>query len=358
MRNSLSWRDDVYFRFNLNAVSREFRIAIEELQDFQLAVISRKPINLEMALMTMGNWRVYPTYLKNINPLLETLETVLPKSFWREPPSLTVRGKKFNFEGPKIMSIINMTPDSFYPGSRYDKGKVDEMLSLLPSTGIDIVDIGGESTRPGSDPVTEEEELVRVKGTVEKALSAGLIVSVDTYRPNVAKECLEMGAHIINDVTGLKNKEMAILSKKYDAPLILMHSLGDFKHMQQSPSYENTVNEIIHFFYEKIRTARKFGIENNIVLDPGIGFGKRLTDNLDIINNLGDFKLGHPLMIGLSRKSFIGSIMEEEVEQRGLSTLIFNTLALERGADIVRVHDTVENMKLIKIIKKLKENQR
>lgn len=357
MPSSRSWRDEVYFRFNPKTVSKEFGIPIENVEDFQIFVVSNKPLDLEMAYKMEDNQRVYPTYLKNINSVLEKINSVVPENFWKIPPSIRVKGRDLNFKVPAIMSVINMTPDSFYPGSRYSDENVEERLSSLSSMGIDIVDIGGESTRPRSDPITAEDEMARVKGAVKIALSKGLTVSVDTYRPEVAKECLEMGVHMINDVTGMQDREMGRLARKYEVPLIIMHSLGDFKHMQDSPHYENVIGEILYFFYQRIRLARKLGIEDNIILDPGIGFGKRFEDNLAIINNLRSFRLGHPLMIGLSRKSFIGTITGEDVNSRDISSLILNTLAAERGADIIRVHDVEESLKLTKIIKKLKENQ-
>ncbi|MEM3497578.1 MAG: dihydropteroate synthase, partial [Thermoplasmatales archaeon] len=186
-------------------------------------------------------------------------------------------------------------------------------------------------------------------------LNMGFIVSVDSFQVKVVKECLDLGAKIINDVTGMENQEMGELSRKYQAPIVIMHKKGDFKTMQLSPYYENVTEEIISFFAEKLEEANRLGISNNVILDPGIGFGKSVAHNLYIIRNIQDLKLGHPLLIGLSRKSFIGAITGESVEQREQSSLIFNSIALLHGADIIRVHDVEQSIKLIKIIRSINE---
>ncbi len=355
MHNSRQWNEGPFIRFNAKSISREYGITIDDLSDNQAYIVSSYDPGIERRKWNVENGVIYGLSLQDLNEIIEIFHLPLRKNFWRVPPSLRIRGSQKSLKFPMFMMVINMTPDSFYPGSRIAEEDLEQTLSLIKNEGGEVVDIGGQSTRPGSDPVSAEEEMRRIKRAVEAALNMRLIVSVDSFMPEVLRECLEMGIHIINDVSGLENMEIASLSRRYDVPLVLMHKKGDFKTMQRSPHYGNVINEIQSFFLSKLSQISEMGIEDNVILDPGIGFGKRVEDNIAIINNLSDFKLGHPLLIGLSRKSFIGAITGEKVEERGMSSLILNSIAISNGADIVRTHDLVENMKLMKIIRKLKE---
>ncbi|MCL4447467.1 MAG: dihydropteroate synthase [Candidatus Thermoplasmatota archaeon] len=355
MPNSPRWNEGIYFRFNPQSVSREYKIPLEELVDFQVFLVTRDQVEVASKEWTVGNNRIYPLMYRDVNEIIKKQKYPLKENFWRTTPSLRIRGNSTSIEFPTVIAILNMTPDSFYPGSRVRDEDLEKRLNEIRKSDGEIVDIGGQSTRPGSVQVSSEEEMKRISRAVEISLNKNFTVSVDSYRPEIIKECLEMGVHLINDVSGMENSQIGYLAKRYDVPLVVMHKQGDFKTMQLGPHYDNTVNEIIDYFMEKISEARKIGIEDNLILDPGIGFGKRVGDNLSIINNLRDFKLGHPLLIGLSRKNFIGEIMKETVEERAISSLIFNAIALMNGADIIRVHDTEENLKLIKIMKKMRE---
>jgi dihydropteroate synthase len=356
MPNFPSWNDDIYFRFNPEEVSKEFGVPIDKLDDFHIFAVASHPLKLDREYKAREPYWVYPLTYAETNSLIRNGSYPLPLNFWKKKHSFTINNRKGKIEFPEVMAILNLTPDSFYKGSRFSPEEAEIKLDSLSKVGVRMVDIGGESTRPGSDTVDADEEFNRIKETVSSAIEKKFIVSVDTYKPEVARRCLEMGADIINDVMGLRNEEMGLLSKEYDAPLVLMHSKGQFKTMQDSPYYENVINEIIQYFYGRIRLATKMGIEGKIIIDPGIGFGKRYQDNISILRNLRDLSLGYPLMIGLSRKSFIGKMMGEETDDRAISSLILNTIAVESSADIIRVHDVEENIKLVKIVKKIREN--
>ncbi|MCX7653223.1 MAG: dihydropteroate synthase [Fervidobacterium sp.] len=255
-----------------------------------------------------------------------------------------------------VMGIINMTPDSFYPNSRVDEfnllKKVEEMINY----GVQIIDIGGESTRPGSEPVPLEEELKRVIPAVKAIRKHFEIpISVDTYKSEVARQSLENGADIINDVSALRMDEnMVNIIAHYKCPVILMHMKGTPKTMQQNPQYNDVVKEIIEFFKERIEFAHKNGIKD-IIIDPGIGFGKNLDHNLEILKNIDKFKtLGKPILIGASRKSMIGAILNLPTEERLNGTLAITAYCAMKNVNIVRVHDVKENVEVIKIIEAIK----
>ncbi|MGC8645207.1 MAG: dihydropteroate synthase [Thermoplasmata archaeon] len=354
MPSSPSW-NDVFFRFNPASVSKEYGIPIDNLADHSLFIISKERIDWESEyFMTKGRY-VYPSSVSDVNRLITAISYPPGESFWIRPTNTFFESHLKGIEPPVVMAIINMTPDSFYPESRIEDGKLAETLTRIKEKGVKLVDIGGQSTRPGSERITAEEEMRRIRKAVEISLNMGFFVSIDSFYPEVVRECLEMGSHVINDVTGMENQEIGLLSKRYGVPLIIMHKKGDFKTMQVAPYYENVIEEIISFFLHRIEDAKNLGIDDNVIFDPGIGFGKRVVDNLTIIRNLRDLKLGHPLLIGLSRKGFIGTLTGESVEERGLSTLIFHTIALMQGVDIIRVHDVEESVKLVNIMKKMNE---
>jgi len=251
---------------------------------------------------------------------------------------------KLNFEKTIIMGVLNLTPDSFSDGGMFlDLDKAVEHGKQMVKDGADIVDIGGESSRPGSMPVSEKEELKRVKPVIQKLVKEIKVpISIDTYKPNVAKECLNLGASIVNDITGLRNKEMIKVVAKYNVPVVIMHMKGMPKNMQENPVYQDVVQEIKEFLEERINEAKKSGI-NDIIIDPGIGFGKTTEHNLQILKRLNEFKtLGYPILVGPSRKSFIGNITGLPVNERLEGTLASISIAIINGANIIRVHDVKE----------------
>lgn len=259
-----------------------------------------------------------------------------------------------DIESPIIMGILNATPDSFSDGGRFSQ--VDEALhqiELMISDGATIIDVGGESTRPNADPVSEEEELSRVLPILELALKLfpEVVFSIDTTKFEVARQSLELGVQIVNDVSGLeKEPRFAELCAKFDACYVLMHSQGNPQNMQLNPTYEDVLQDIHSFFDRKIETLLDTGV-NQIILDPGIGFGKKLEHNLKLIAQLDTFtKKPFPILVGASRKSMIGQILDGcPPEERLTGTIAVHYHALMKRAKILRVHDVKEASDSIRI---------
>ena len=264
------------------------------------------------------------------------------------------RGSLILGEKTQIMGILNTTPDSFSDGGRYlDPELAVERALQMAEEGAHIIDIGGESTRPGSSPVPLEEELRRVVPVIEKiAKEIDIPISIDSSKAEVAKRALDAGADIINDISGLHaDDKMAGVAATAGCPIILMHMQGTPADMQQNPVYGSLIDEILSSLEESIDIAAKAGIASDkIIIDPGIGFGKTLSDNLQIINRADEFKaLGKPLLIGPSRKSFIGDILGDKKEDRMEGTLAACILSMARGVQIIRVHDVKEAARAAKI---------
>lgn len=256
-----------------------------------------------------------------------------------------------NFNRTLIIGILNITPDSFSDGGLFlDKENAFRHAIQIVRDGADIIDIGGESSRPGSEPISVKEELNRVLPVI-KGLAKKITVpiSIDTYKQEVAEECIKAGACMINDITGLRNQEMINVAVKYNVPVIIMHMQGMPKTMQKAPKYKNVVKDIMQFLKKQINIAEKKGIKD-IIIDPGIGFGKTTLHNFEIIRNLKQFKkLGRPILIGPSRKSFLGNITGLPVNQRLEATLAAVTACVMNGANIVRVHDVKECKRAVMI---------
>lgn len=258
-----------------------------------------------------------------------------------------------------IMAILNVTQDSFYDGGKYllldDAVRYAEQLV---KEGADIIDIGGESTRPGSEPVSLDEEIKRVIPVIEKlAESVDIPISIDTQKAEVARQALEFGASMVNDVSAMRtDPEMVSVVKGYDVPIVLMHMKGNPKDMQENPYYSDVISELKGFFKERINWAKANGVkEENIILDPGIGFGKLLEHNLEILRRLCEFKeLGRPVLVGPSRKSFIGKILDKTPDERIWGTAGALAVAVMKGADIVRVHDVREMRDVANIVNRIR----
>jgi dihydropteroate synthase len=257
------------------------------------------------------------------------------------------RGQLLDFSSPKIMGILNVTPDSFSDGGEFDETpSALERIEQMVAEGADMIDVGGESTRPGADPVAADEELSRVAPILEHAIAQhpDTFFSVDTSKYEVARQALKLGAHLINDVSGLqKEPRLADLCAEYEAGYILMHSQGDPKTMQQDPAYDDVVNDLYLFFKEQIEKAKERGVEN-LIIDPGIGFGKTLKHNAALIRELDSFQsLGCPMLVGASRKTMIGELLgDRAVDDRLIGTIVVHYHALMNGASIIRVHDVKE----------------
>jgi dihydropteroate synthase len=273
----------------------------------------------------------------------------------RTRPLWKINDQQLDFnQAPLIMGILNVTPDSFSDGGCFaDVDTAVERALQMTEAGADIIDIGGESSRPGSLPVTEGAELQRVLPVIEQLRrKSGILISVDTYKSEVARQALQSGANIVNDISGCRfDPKMPAVVAGFDCPLIIMHIKGTPRDMQRDPHYDDVMQEIYRYFEEQLEVLGKQGI-SKIIIDPGFGFGKRLTDNLTILRDLRDFQfLGAPLLIGTSRKSFIGAVTGKEVQQRLSGSLASQIMAVMNGADIVRVHDVQETRDAIALYK-------
>jgi len=253
-----------------------------------------------------------------------------------------------------VMGILNVTPDSFSDGGLYrDIEAAIERGAQMVADGADVVDVGGESSRPGAEPVVLEEELSRVIPVIQALVErAGVPVSIDTYKPEVARAALDAGASIINDITGLADADMKALAAERKVPAVIMHMQGTPRTMQENPVYEDLISDIMLFFRERVGEAVEAGLPQEfLIIDPGIGFGKTVEHNLEVIRKLGDFKsLGLPILIGTSRKAFIGKVLGGlDPTERLEGTAATVALSIGGGANIVRVHDVKEMARVAKM---------
>jgi len=251
----------------------------------------------------------------------------------------------------RLMGIVNVTPDSFSDGGRFlAPDRAIQHARRLVDEGAELLDLGGESTRPGAGAVSADEELDRVRPVLEGLLGpertlAGVAISIDTSKLAVAEVALDLGAQIVNDVTALRSEpELGALCAERDCGLVLMHMQGTPRTMQENPSYDDVVDDVKAFLAERIEFATSQGVaEERIWVDPGIGFGKTVGHNLELLRRLGELdELGRPIVIGASRKSFLGKLTGREVGERLGGTVASNVLALRAGADVFRVHDVAE----------------
>ena len=262
-----------------------------------------------------------------------------------------------DFSTPIVMGILNITTDSFYDGGKFiTKDKIEKQIKKIEQEGAKIIDIGASSSRPGSIPVSEKTELDRLIPTIKivKKITPNLKISIDTFRSKVARECIKNGADIINDISaGEFDKDMFGTIAELNVPYIMMHMKGDSLTMQNNPVYENIISEIIIFFEEKIHKLKSMGF-NKIIIDPGLGFGKTIEHNYEILKNLSDFNiLNLPILVGASRKSMIYNLLNISATEALNGTTVVNTISLTKGAKILRVHDVNEAVECIKIYDKL-----
>ncbi|WP_337865559.1 dihydropteroate synthase [Ignavibacterium sp.] len=289
------------------------------------------------------------------NLLLEEILVKINNYF--NTPQFLIGEKIFSFDKPYLMGIVNVTPDSFSDGGKYfsEDSAVAHAIEMIDD-GVDIIDVGGESSRPGSEPVSAEEEMNRVIPVIKKILDnkPEAIISVDTYKSSVAKAALETGAKIINDISGFSfDPGIADVCAQYNATAILMHIKGTPKTMQLNPAYDEIISEIYDFLKKQIDYAQSRGV-TKIIIDPGIGFGKTVEDNFTIHKRLKDFKsLGCPLLIGVSRKSLIGKTLNLEVDQRDLPTAALEAVAILNSARIIRTHNVKNGKQIIKLLSEI-----
>lgn len=274
--------------------------------------------------------------------------------------TLNLRGKLYSLCEPKIMGILNVTPDSFYAESRTsDEEHIAARVQQLMDDGADMIDIGGYSSRSGADDVSPEEEMNRLRRglRVVRRLYPEVLISVDTFRADVARMCVEEeGADIINDISGgMMDRQMFRTVARLGVPYILMHMQGTPATMQQAPHYDNLRREVMLYFAERIDRLCQMGAKD-IIVDPGFGFGKTLEHNYELFHHLDDFNLFNlPLLVGISRKSMIYKLLGGTPQTSLNGTTVLNTIALMKGAHILRVHDVKEAVEAKRIVMKMKE---
>ncbi len=278
-----------------------------------------------------------------------------------KPRYINVRGQLMDLQIPRVMGVINITPDSFYDGSRHtDAGSIINAARKMITEGADIIDVGGYSSRPGAEIITVEEEKKRVIGAIRLIISEfpEAIISVDTFRTEIAREAInDCGAHIINDITGGEaDPEMFRLVAGLQVPYVLMHMQGTPSSMQVNPVYEDVVADILKWFGKRLVIMQNMGVRD-IIIDPGFGFGKTIEHNFEILRRLSDFSIaGMPLLAGISRKSMIWKTLGITPAEALNGTSVLNMAALMNGADILRVHDVKEAVQAIKLFQRLKTN--
>ncbi len=288
----------------------------------------------------------------------------------KERTPLQAGTRTLGFERTRIMGVLNLTPDSFSDGGRFvgtagpkdgsarvDVGRVRAEAERMLAAGADLLDIGGESTRPGAAPVSEEDELERVIPALKSLLALDAVVSVDTRKPVVAEAALAEGCHLINDINGLTDAAMLEVLSASEAAVCIMHMQGQPGDMQANPTYTDVVREVHEFLLRQVQRARAAGIaDGRICLDPGFGFGKTLEHNLDLLRSLEALRVdGLPLLVGLSRKRMIGAVTGAEVNERMPGSVAAAVLAAERGANIVRVHDVAETAQALRMLEALRK---
>ena len=277
-----------------------------------------------------------------------------------KPKYISAGGKLIDLTIPKVMGIINITPDSFYNGSRASgDAEVIALAEKMLRDGADILDIGGYSSRPRADDITVEEESRRVLNAISLVRKEfpGAIISVDTFRAEVAQKAVSVhGANIINDISGGETDEkMFEVVARLNVPYIMMHMKGNPRTMQDNPQYEDVVADILMWFGKRIVKLQDKGVKD-IIIDPGFGFGKTIKHNFDMLERLGDFAIaGLPLLVGISRKSIIWKSLSITPDEALNGTSVLNTVALLKGADILRVHDVKEAVQAVRLIQMLKD---
>lgn len=314
-------------------------------------------------VVLMGTISQFNKALKNLSAqpfglslLAEELRGVISRECLARPIRELEAGS-FKLElGKKtlVMGVLNVTPDSFSDGGMYDDFSAARRRALeMVEEGADIIDIGGESTRPGALPVSLEEECERVVPLIEAlAPDVGVPISIDTCKAQVADRAIEAGACIVNDISALRfDPQMGSVVARFGVPLVLMHMQGTPRNMQENPHYDDLIGEISSFLSERAEAACEAGIDaEKVLIDPGVGFGKTTLHNLEIIRRLEEFRpLPYPLVIGPSRKRFIGYVLDKPVDERLMGTAAAVSFAIARGADIVRVHDVREMVDVVKL---------
>ena len=278
-------------------------------------------------------------------------------------PVLFCRDKRLSLAVPRVMGVLNATPDSFSDGGRYLRnGRIDPSVAAavaeqMVADGAAIIDVGGESTRPGASPVDSEEELRRVIPIVERLSAMATIISVDTSKAIVAREALDAGAHLINDVRALEDPDLLEVVAESDAGVCLMHMRGEPRTMQDAPHYKNVIAEVSDYLRKRAERSEAAGIaRQRISIDPGFGFGKSLEHNLALLRHLREIAaIGYPVLVGLSRKAMIGTITQRKSDARVAGSVAAAIFAVQNGARIVRTHDVAATVDALKVATRIME---
>lgn len=343
--NNFEYDTLIHF-FRINNI--QFYLRDDKIEDDKSILIRENAYNLLKIIETQK--------LNKVNEL-DLLKSFLKNYLGKNEIIYKIGDELFNFQKAYLMGILNVTPDSFSDGGKYLS--IDDAIKRateMIEQGVDIIDIGGESSRPGSDFISEDEEKRRVLPVIEKLLKlkSDLIISVDTTKSSVAKASLDLGAKIINDISAMTlDSNMLSICKEKNATIVLMHMQGIPKTMQLNPQYSEVVSDILDYLHNRVIQAKNVGIQN-IIIDPGIGFGKSIEDNFTIIKRLKEFSsIGCPILIGLSRKSFIGKTLNLDIESRDFPTAILETLSIINSARIIRTHNIKNGKMLVDLINKI-----
>ena len=336
------------------------------------AAVSRGVVNgaVERSdVIILGNLKLLHNLVKKLSfqdifeipQIITRLQKLLEIEERKIPYTLKVGDNTLTLNRTHIMGVLNVTPDSFYDGGKYNS--IDAaifQIEKMVNEGADIIDIGGESTRPFSEKVDVQKELDRVMPIISKAMQRfDIPLSIDTYKSEVAKVALDEGVRMVNDISGLQfDLHMAeTIAQFHDVAVVVMHIKGTPRDMQKDPTYDNVIEEVLQYLSRSISIAAKANIPaGQIIIDPGIGFGKRIEDNLEIIHKLAEFKcLDKPVLIGCSNKSFIGWLLKTEKEERLEGTLGAHAYAIMQGAHIIRVHEVKPHKKLAQMIDAIRD---
>lgn len=266
--------------------------------------------------------------------------------------------KKSDFEKPLIMGVLNVTPDSFFDGGQYFSiDRACEQAFNLIAQGADLIDVGGQSTRPGATSISLDDELERVIPVIQQIrINSDICISIDTNKPEVMEAAVNAGASMINDIYALRTDGALAMAKKLEVPICLMHMQGEPQNMQQNPQYKDGVfNEVMLFLKQRLNACIQAGIaQTNLIIDPGFGFGKCIEDNLHLVNKLDCFlTLQVPLLLGVSRKSTIGAVLNKKVDQRLIGSIALAVYAALKGVGIIRTHDVDETNQALQMIKRV-----
>jgi len=278
-------------------------------------------------------------------------------TFFLKNKIINCNGKALNLDEPAIMGILNLTPDSFYDGGKYiNEAHIVESAKKMVADGALIIDVGGYSTRPGANNITEREELNRVIPVIKllKEELQDTIISIDTFRSSIAEQAVKYGASVVNDISGgTIDENMFKCVSELNVPYILMHIQGTPQNMQENPTYKDVVSDVLNYFDEKLNKLNSLGV-NDVIIDPGFGFGKTIEHNYKILNHLDDFKIfNQPVLTGISRKGMIYKPLNSSSSEALNGTTVANTIALMKGTNILRVHDVKEAKEAIDLVAKL-----